>query len=129
MSLTCPACNKPAQTGDTCQRCGCELAQLHRVHRAAQDCLQVAVELLQQQDWAGALTQTEHSWTLHHSPAAARCAFVLCAILGDTATALQWLSRGFGAAGVPPRHRRLNFCRVRERFIRERLIGATSQEQ
>jgi hypothetical protein len=93
MSLTCPACAKPNQNGELCQRCGCDLSDLHAVNRAAEWCLRAGREHLRRAAWLQALQHAEQSWDLQHSAAAARDAFVLAAALGDTVAALRWHRR------------------------------------
>jgi hypothetical protein len=93
MSLSCPACNKPGQTGQLCQRCGCDLSALHTVRRAAHSSLAQARCLLLRREWQSALLAAEQSWQLYHSAEAAHCAFLAGAALGDTPAALCWRSR------------------------------------
>jgi hypothetical protein len=91
--LICPACNKPGQAGPACQRCGCDLAALRSVRRAAETCLARARGFLRDRHWDDALGEAESSWALYHSPEAARMAFVLAAALRDTESALRWYQR------------------------------------
>ncbi len=93
ISLVCPACNKPGQTGSACQRCGCDLTALRSVRLAAETCLARARGFLRDRRWDEARREAESSWALYHSPEAAQMAFALTAALRDTESALRWHQR------------------------------------
>jgi len=89
-SLSCPACNKPAQTGLACERCGCDLSELHRILASASAALALANHCLRTQDWSEALSYAENAWELQHSPEAAGIAFLAAGALRQTSAALRW---------------------------------------
>ena len=93
MEITCPACNKDAQTEAACSRCGCDLTRLRTVFDAAAAALSSACAAFHRTDWSEALHQAETSWQLLHATDAARLAFLAAAGLGDTPAALRWRQR------------------------------------
>src|SRR4051812_628784 len=88
--LACPACNKSAQTSPACERCGCDLSQLHRIRAIAAASLNKACSCLRTQEWSDALRHAEASWQLYHSSQAAGVAFLAAGALGETAETLRW---------------------------------------
>ena len=105
MLLECPACrkwNEPG-AGAACQRCGCDLGWLQAVRRGAARHLDIAAVRARSADWSAALLHAERSWSLRHSPEAARIAFVVSAILRDGHGAALWhpRSKDNGDADLP----------------------------
>ena len=96
MGITCPACNKPNQTGAVCARCGCDLSPLQTIVAAAAAGLSEAREALHAGDWPIAHQRARQSWGLCHSVEAARVAFLAAAALGQTAEAVNWQERAQG---------------------------------
>ncbi len=92
MEITCPSCNKVNETSP-CQRCGGELGPLFAIREAADAHLKLAGEFLREGSIGNAYHHAAHSWSLHHSPDAAKIAFLSCAYEKDPA-AWQWLGRG-----------------------------------
>lgn len=106
MELTCPACNKAAQSGDACARCGGELAPLRSLATAAALRLEAALAALEECDWPAATHHAQDSWKLRHSPAAARVAFLAAAAAGDASGARRWRALAQAAETAVPGHRR-----------------------
>src|SRR2546430_4157067 len=79
VTLACPACGKkrlmvdgPTRAGDSlerdaCDRCGCDLSQLHTVLRAAAAFVRMAKTSLEEGGWDRALACADRSWSLAHS--------------------------------------------------------------
>ena len=97
-SVDCPACGKAGQAGPACQRCGCDLIQLHRVSAAAARALHHACCALRELNWQEALDASEQAWELRHSPEAARMAFLAAGALGDKDAILYWRAQAQAAA-------------------------------
>ncbi|MGH7946826.1 MAG: hypothetical protein ACREF9_17750 [Opitutaceae bacterium] len=97
MAIVCPACNKAGQAEAVCQRCGCDLSQLHAIVAAAASRLSAAAASLAGCDWPGALVQAERSWRLCHTPASAQVAFLAASAAGAAARALRWRERASAA--------------------------------
>lgn len=93
-AIICPACNKTGLASDTCPRCGCDLAYLHQIDRAAARLLRSAVQSLCARQWREALRQADRAWSLRHSAVAARVAFLAAGSLGMTGQAMRWRSLG-----------------------------------
>jgi hypothetical protein len=91
--IVCPACNKANQTGDACQRCGCDLTQLHEIAAAAVTRLGAARTALAGRDWSTAVMEAERSWRLLHTGESAQLAFLAAAARGDGTLALRWRER------------------------------------
>ena len=94
--LQCPVCGKPNQTADRCRRCGGDLNSLRNIQLAGKFNLVGGIKALKDGDGPLALQRFERSWTLVHSSAAARGAFIAAAAVRDTKTALLWRSRIIG---------------------------------
>ena len=95
MEISCPACGKTSDLSATtsCPRCGCDLGPLARIIAGAVWHLQAAAGGLRAGNWAAALEHAQRSWSLLHSPRAARLAFLAAAALGETRDALCWRRR------------------------------------
>lgn len=91
--MNCPACNKTNLTADTCPRCGCDLARLKQVDRAAARNMRQTLECLQALHWPGAFTHASRSWALRHSTPAARIAFLAASAMGATDQVTRWRLR------------------------------------
>ena len=91
--MNCPACHKSDLTSDACPRCGCDLARLHKVDRAATMHLRQALECLESLHWPGALSHASNSWALRHSAPAARIAFLAAAAMGAAGQMTRWRRR------------------------------------
>jgi hypothetical protein len=96
MEITCPACGKSSdvRATTTCPRCGCDLGPLARIIAGAIRQLQAAAAELRARNWEAALERAQQSWSLCHSPHAARVAYLSAAALGETRAALTWRRRG-----------------------------------
>ena len=104
MEISCPACGKASdlRQAAACPRCGCDLAPLARVITGAVWHLQAAAGELRAREWAAALKHAERSWSLRHSPRAARLAWLAALALGETQTALHWRQRSEAASAGSP---------------------------
>jgi hypothetical protein len=100
MEIRCPACAKGSdlRAATTCPRCGCDLGPLARIIAGAIWHLQASAAELRARNWQAALERAEQSWSLCHSPSAARLAFLAAAALGETRAAVAWRRRGQGFA-------------------------------
>ncbi len=98
MEITCPACGKSSDVRATtaCPRCGCDLGPLARIIAGAIRQLQAAAAELRARNWEAALDRAQQSWSLCHSPHAARLACLAAAALGEKRAALAWRRRGQG---------------------------------
>jgi hypothetical protein len=96
MEISCPACGKTSDLHATssCSRCGCDLGPLALIIVGAAWHLQMAAAELRAGDWEAALEHAQRSWSLHHSPRAARLACLAAVALGETRDALSWLRCG-----------------------------------
>jgi hypothetical protein len=101
METACPACGKTNDLGTTavCARCSCDLSALARILTGAIWHLKAAARELRSGDWEEALKQAERSWTLRHSPPAARAACLAATALGRRQDALCWRRRAGAAEG------------------------------
>ena len=95
MEITCPACGKAnnLRTEAACPRCGCDLAVLARIITGATWHLQAAARELRGGAWDAALEHAEKSWSLYHSPRAARVACLAALASGASRDALRWRRR------------------------------------
>jgi hypothetical protein len=91
--LTCPACNKAAQSSTSCTRCGCDLSQLRAVASAAALRLAEARRALADRKWTAALSEAEVSWRLRHTAESARTAFLAATAAADSPQAIAWHRR------------------------------------
>lgn len=100
MEIPCPACGKMSDLRATtaCPRCGCDLGPLARIVAGASWYLQAAAVELRAGDWEAALAHAQLSWSLRHSPRAARLAFLAAVALGEARAAISWRHRGEGVA-------------------------------
>jgi hypothetical protein len=92
-AFTCPACNKSGITVEICPRCGCDLARLHEINRAALMQLRRAATCLKEQDWKTALRHASVSWRMRHNIQAAQIAFLASGALGMAEQLLVWQER------------------------------------
>ena len=92
MNLTCPACKKTNDIGDSvaCQRCGCDLSALIGVRQAALRHLGAASEDLRSGHWRQALNHAEQSWALVHTTEAAQFACLAACALGQGELLRKW---------------------------------------
>jgi hypothetical protein len=95
MEIACPACGKANDLGTAtaCARCGCDLAGLVRILAGAVWHLKAAARELRGGDWETALEHAETSWSLRHSSAAARAAYLAAMGLRSERDARQWRRR------------------------------------
>ena len=95
MQTACPACGKlnDLPSAPLCGRCGCDLSPLALILTGAAWHLQAAVCHLRAQDWKAALAHAERSWSLRHSPPAARAACLAAMALGLGNDLLRWRRR------------------------------------
>jgi hypothetical protein len=95
--VLCPACrklNEPVVLASaTCSRCGCGLSTLWAIRAAATRSQQAAARALHRRDWAAALENAGHSWSLLNSLEAARLAALACGALGQIEELLTWRHR------------------------------------
>jgi hypothetical protein len=84
---------------DECPRCGCELAILERIARAASRELSTSRENLEAGNPREALRCAGDSWRLKKGAGAARLAFLAAIAAGDFDQAGLWYGR---AVGEPP---------------------------
>jgi hypothetical protein len=98
MEISCPACGKTSDLRATtaCSRCGCDLGPLAGIIAGSLWHLQAAAGELRAGDWDAALEHAQRSWSLRHSPRAARLAWLATMALGETRDALTWQRRGEG---------------------------------
>lgn len=96
MPITCPACSKSNDAGETCVRCGCDLSLLREILGASMSHLSLAKQELQAGDWAAALAHAERSWELAHNSPTARLGCFAAAALGDTEGFARWRRRAEG---------------------------------
>ena len=101
MEITCPACGKKSAGGMGCARCGCELAILEKIIRAARHEFDIGRDCLMRGDAAEALRRAEKSWMLKKSPEAARLAFLAGLAMGDFDHVGKWYAKA-GRASPPP---------------------------
>ena len=99
MEISCPACGKTNDLLATtsCSRCGCDLGPLARIVAGALWHLQAATGELRAGDWDAAFEHAQRSWSLRHSPRAARLAWLAAMTLGETRDALSWHRRAQGS--------------------------------
>jgi hypothetical protein len=96
MQITCPACSKinelspDSEAAGLCVRCGCDLAMLGIILRAANWNLSLAKLELEQGNWTEALALAEYSWGLKQTKESARVAFLAAAALGQTGSIVKW---------------------------------------
>ena len=92
MEIRCPACRKVNETDEirACARCECDLSDLFRIARAAENQLLRSVVCLRQGLGSEAYEYATQSWTLKRSPESARLAFLAACHLGDAKRMKSW---------------------------------------
>jgi hypothetical protein len=95
MEVACPACGKTndLSTAVPCSRCGCDLGPLARIVSGAIWHLIAATRQLRERNWEAAFEHAEKSWSLRHSPRAARLACLAALGLGRSTDTLRWMRR------------------------------------
>jgi hypothetical protein len=95
MEAPCPACGKSNDLSapGACLRCGCDLGALAGILTGALWQLKAAARELRTGNWEAAFEHAEQSWSLRHSPRAARLASLAIMALGRSRDALQWMRR------------------------------------
>jgi len=95
MNLTCPACKKINEIGESaaCQRCGCDLTALIGISQAASYRLADAADRLRSGQCRQALICAEEAWTLVHTAEAAQLACLAACVLGHDELLRKWRKR------------------------------------
>ena len=92
--IDCPACRKPAASGDEyCRRCGCDLGLLQEINRAAAGHYSQGCKLLATGNASTALEAAQAAWRLRRTPAIARLAWLAALMAENYYAADIWWQR------------------------------------
>jgi hypothetical protein len=95
MTIPCPCCGKPvfAETAERCPRCGCEVAILGQIIRAAHDSLQLSLLALREGRDRDAHDFAYEAWALRHSKQTAAAGLLAAVALSEPIEISRWLRR------------------------------------
>jgi hypothetical protein len=94
LEIACPSCGK-TNAAAPCQRCGCDLAPLFAIRRAAETALGSAAQHLRKGAAREALADAGRSWDLRNSVEAVHLACLASIVLGDMHELGEWRNRGY----------------------------------
>jgi len=92
MEIRCPACRKVNESPEprTCGRCECDLSELFRITRAAQDQNVRSADCLRRGMGRRAYGHALRSWSLKRTLQGAQLAFLAACQMGETIKMKAW---------------------------------------